>query len=1151
MSIALSEFWTRLVSSGIADAKECKSIADRFCKAHDGAPASDATTLAEYLVQTKQITAYQSRSLLAASFTPIRFGGFVQTSDQPSMPLGHWLPVKTILGQDANFFPGWSGRNGFLLRLPIAQASDSVVQWLTVHAGVSHEALQPIELYGVAGSDRELFTPLASGRSLADLTIKKMKVSRAQALTVSIAIANALSALHARSLIHGEVRADRVWMMAGGQPILLRDPSGPPRVPRADPALSWLHPTESPGGYAAPEFANASQACTVATDIYSLGCLMFRMFVGRMPMDQSAAATGSSLETEIAQHAVYVPAELNHAIEQGEAGDPVLRVIAYAMAKNPASRFSSAQQVADALTAIQASLSSPAAKPSKSKKKSKTANDANPSADRQAPEKKKEEKSPNKTSDKPSKVASASQSDADPPIPAAKLTTGKSEKKKAKSAKASPPSEPAKVKQPPKGDKKPAKTAPPVAAPPVTAPAAKPVDVPPKPGAADRVDAAANKTAKTPPQPIVKQSERPSAKKVAAQPPVVQPPEVQPTVTHPVIGQSAENQPAAIQPPSVQPPSIETAASPITTAAPTPTSESSPPRRRRRKKKNNLPFILGMLSIPLLATFILLVARGTGGSDSRESRGRPPVPTVVPPVASSTRNIATTDSQPNVPSDVNSQGQAKAGYQLVSSGTFPWAPPYPADSQHSSLALLPPGPAAVISLRLSSLMADPVGRDLVNALSPELSGLIKQAVDRVRMPSEDIKRLSVALHPGRDGWPQVSLAVELTESKPVKSLADLWQVSSARTTDGATIYAGDERDSDAFYLGDSQKGAMAPDSMVTRFAVGSMDQIKAVAENEGGDIPLARAMQRLWDSTSQESHVVALVTPNFLFADGRQMLATATPELVAPLKQMLITDVASVLLSATASGDVVYTELKAVPSGGISSAVLMRKLDAKIQTWPAWADAFSVDVVPDRSWRRLANRLPQMMRFLVDHTRLGVENDIVVANNYLPANAATQISVATLLAMNTQPGETGAASMASSSETLTIDQMLDRKMSIAFDQLSLEFAINAVADEFSASLPSGSTMPEVRIIGSDLQKMGITQNQQIRDFSRKDIPLRTVLTDIVLGANPDKTATGPGDVKQSLVWVVHEEAGKKVILVTTRKASDGQYDLPTEFRIAP
>ena len=105
---------------------------------------------------------------------------------------------------------------------------------------------------------------------------------------------------------------------------------------------------------------------------------------------------------------------------------------------------------------------------------------------------------------------------------------------------------------------------------------------------------------------------------------------------------------------------------------------------------------------------------------------------------------------------------------------------------------------------------------------------------------------------------------------------------------------------------------------------------------------------------------------------------------------------------------------------------------------------------------------------------------------------------------------------------------------------------------FERDLPSGSKMPKIRIIGSDLQLMGITQNQQVRDFKQANVPLRQVLTELVRRANPDKTATGANDEKQALIWVVVDDAAKegvKEILITTRESAAGKYELPTEFKL--
>ncbi len=203
---------------------------------------------------------------------------------------------------------------------------------------------------------------------------------------------------------------------------------------------------------------------------------------------------------------------------------------------------------------------------------------------------------------------------------------------------------------------------------------------------------------------------------------------------------------------------------------------------------------------------------------------------------------------------------------------------------------------------------------MIDGLSPELMGLIELAAQRAGVPAESIERCTVALHAGGEGWPTASLAIELIEPVPLKTLTDRWQVSASRTPDGATVYAGDEPDGDVYFLGDSEQGAVASDASVKRFAVGPLEQIREVAANEGGQIPLPRLTAKVWGESSAESDLVALITPNFLFADGREMLLTTAPELVAPLRAVLIPDVAALLVSAKSVQQDIYAELRLSPA---------------------------------------------------------------------------------------------------------------------------------------------------------------------------------------------------------------------------------------------
>ena len=568
--------------------------------------------------------------------------------------------------------------------------------------------------------------------------------------------------------------------------------------------------------------------------------------------------------------------------------------------------------------------------------------------------------------------------------------------------------------------------------------------------------------------------------------------------------------------------------------------DDRPSRRRRRKKKSKVPFVFGILSVPVLMVVIGLIVQGSGGSKEKE-RERPAIdPSRIPSVGQARRTTEDTRQPQQV-------AAAPAGYELVDSDRLLWVPPYPADSENIPLDLLPPGPAVIVSIRMSKVLADPIGGELIESLSPELNGLLDTVARRAGVPSGSIDRCTVALHAGNQGWPQASLAIELAEPVALSTLSEKWGVGASRTPEGATVYAGDEPGADAYYLGDSDKGAVASDATVRRFAVGSLEQIQEVAANEGGVIPLSRFFNKLWQKSSADSDLVALVTPNFLFADGRAMIQSTVPEMAEPLRATLIPDVAALLFSVSVGQEDMYAEMRVVPSGDVSETRMLRMVSDNISGLPAWAESFVVDAVPDPSWRLLATRMPFMLRFLVDHTRFGASDGTIVANAYLPGPAATQITLATLLAMNTKPGSGAAGAVASvAAKPLTMEEMLNRKMAVDFGQESLEFGINIILEQFAADLPDGSTAPKVRIIGGDLEKGGITQNQQIRDFSKADLPLRTVLTDLLLGANPDKTATGPKDPKQALVWVVSPDGSE--ILVTTRAASEGVYELPAEFK---
>ncbi len=1050
-----------MVRLGLADPDRCRSWATSYSEAHAGSPPSDAVAIAKFLITRNELTKFQAKALLSDEFRKIRLGNYVQRTSEPApSPFSNWLDFQQVGNPDSN-----ASTTGFLLRLKNDPTAVRIHESLKQQSSVQSPNIQPVDVTIANNRPVLVFSSLAPGQCLHESLDQKSTFPKNEVASLAVKLSGAVAAFHEQGLIHGQVQADRVWLTKNGQVTLLRSLTTRPVTQgtfdfATAASIVWLDGKDNSEYYLAPEAAQ--QQATLSSDVYSLGCLLFRLVTGRRPFD------GTDIASIRASHQNDVPQELVESVAKGEAGDPLMRILAFAIAKNPQARFQDATQMHRALEAIAKSYEP--ATPTVVPEVAKTPAEKKPVAQKPSPEA------------KPKPVAPTPTKAVTPEIRVA-----------APQAKSAPPSAPKPTEPPPTKPETPAPKVKEVAA---TAPETSPAPIP------------------TSPEPEIN-TESPTPRTTSE--------------TRP----STEPTPTRVSTPVPEPTPVQASAAPSTPPAPV---------RRRRKKKSKAPLVLGGLGIGVLIMMISLLA-GVGQKDEEPPpRPRPQlrVPTQTAAVQSPSQNSS------------NNEAQATAnGFELVESERLLWVPPHASETTPPPISLLPPGPGAVISLRLKQLQDSPTGKTLLQAFSPELSGLVDQAAQRSKVTADQISRCTIAMHPGRDGWPQISLAIELTEPQPLKALIQRWGVSEAKTSDGETIYAGDEVEQDAFYVEPQETSAGDPgNATIQRFAVGSLDQIQQVASIQGSTIPLTPILAGLWKSASETSTVTALFNPNFLFTDARQMFDAAAPQLRDPLRRMWIPTVGAVMISADVDSERVYLETRMAPSGNVAAPTLVNSVRESFQELPTWSENFIVGAVPDPSWRLLANRLPTMLRFAVEQTRFGVDNGHAMFNTYLPAGGFSQLTIASLLAMNTPVGNMPNAAQPTTSEMLTVEQMLQREMSISFDQESLEFAIAAVISEFKRVLPPGNESPTVRIIGGDLQKMGITQNQQIRDFRKSGVALRTVLTDLTLAANPDKTATSSHDPKQALIWVVAddpEKPGKKAILVTTRDAAAGKYELPEEF----
>ena len=188
---------------------------------------------------------------------------------------------------------------------------------------------------------------LLKGSTLEDVIERSGRLSIAETLRLGIQIADALAIAHARGLIHRDIKPANIWVdPAGGGRVKLLD-FGLARSDRAEHGdVSITQPGAILGTppYMSPEQARGDRADHRA-DIYSLGCTLYRMITGELPVKGENL---TALLLAIANHEPAPPGTLNDATPAA-LSELIMRMLAKTATRRP----QSALEVAQALRQIE------------------------------------------------------------------------------------------------------------------------------------------------------------------------------------------------------------------------------------------------------------------------------------------------------------------------------------------------------------------------------------------------------------------------------------------------------------------------------------------------------------------------------------------------------------------------------------------------------------------------------------------------------------------------------------------------------------------------------------------------------------------------------------------------------------------------------
>jgi serine/threonine protein kinase len=210
-------------------------------------------------------------------------------------------------------------------------------------AALSHPNIVSIFDLGEAEGLRYIVTELLSGQTLR-AALQQGAMPWRSAAEFCATIAEGLAAAHAKGIVHRDLKPENIFLASDGRVKILDFGLAKDVTPFDGNATTIAHQTE-PGrilgtlGYTSPEQPRGEEM-DVASDIFSLGCVLFEMMTGR-----AAFLRASSAET-IAAILTKEPPPL-HALS--DVPPDLSRIVKRCIEKRPRSHFQSASDLAFAL----------------------------------------------------------------------------------------------------------------------------------------------------------------------------------------------------------------------------------------------------------------------------------------------------------------------------------------------------------------------------------------------------------------------------------------------------------------------------------------------------------------------------------------------------------------------------------------------------------------------------------------------------------------------------------------------------------------------------------------------------------------------------------------------------------------------------------